>query len=118
MTSSGKGLALFVGLQPFRREDVARFHGRDDEIRELTERWQNHRLTVLHGPPGVGKTSLVAAGVLPRLDLSRPATCCPWAGCGRRPSCRRPSSPRAVTRTPSRCWPPGRRTRTRSGSPA
>ncbi|MEV5893237.1 tetratricopeptide repeat protein [Nonomuraea fuscirosea] len=71
MTSSGKGLAPFVGLQPFRREDVARFHGRDDEIRELTERWQNHRLTVLHGPPGVGKTSLVAAGVLPRLDLSR-----------------------------------------------
>lgn len=71
MTSTGKGLAPFVGLQPFRREDVAKFHGRDGEIGELTRLWQNNRLTVLHGPSGVGKTSLVAAGVLPRLDLSR-----------------------------------------------
>ncbi|MEV0616257.1 hypothetical protein AB0I81_23280 [Nonomuraea sp. NPDC050404] len=71
MTSSGKSLAPFVGLQPFRREDVAKFHGRDREIGELTERWQNNRLTILHGPSGVGKTSLVTAGVLPRLDLSR-----------------------------------------------
>ncbi|TYB57220.1 tetratricopeptide repeat protein [Nonomuraea sp. PA05] len=71
MTSSGKGLAPFVGLQPFRREDIAKFHGRGGEIGELTERWQNNRLTILHGSAGAGKTSLVAAGVLPRLDLSR-----------------------------------------------
>ncbi|QYC38874.1 hypothetical protein Nocox_06235 [Nonomuraea coxensis DSM 45129] len=71
MTSSGRGSHPFVGPRPFRRDDAARFFGREREVEELTSLWLSHRLTVLHGPSGVGKTSLVAAGALPRLDPSR-----------------------------------------------
>lgn len=71
MTSSGRGLKPFIGSQPFRREDAARFFGRNREIDKLADRWQHNRLTILHGPSGVGMTSLVSAGVLPRLDSSR-----------------------------------------------
>ncbi|WP_336205608.1 tetratricopeptide repeat protein [Nonomuraea sp. LPB2021202275-12-8] len=68
MTSSGSDPKPYVGLRPFRREDRATFFGRDREAAELAARWCDNRLTILHGPPGVGKTSLLAAGVLPRLD--------------------------------------------------
>ncbi|MGP3955419.1 nSTAND1 domain-containing NTPase [Nonomuraea sp. 3N208] len=71
MTSSGAGQQPFVGPQPFRREDAARLFGREKDIDELTKHWLANRLTILHGPSGAGKTSLVTAGVLPRLDLSR-----------------------------------------------
>ncbi|MFG1696040.1 tetratricopeptide repeat protein [Nonomuraea sp. NPDC049309] len=71
MTSSGRGAHPFVGPQPFRRDDATKFFGRDHDIDELTKAWLSHRLTILHGPPGAGKTSLVHAGLLPRLDPSR-----------------------------------------------
>lgn len=67
MTSSDGALKPFVGPRPFRREDAAKFFGRDREAGELAGRWRDNRLTMLHGPPGVGKTSLVEAGVVPRL---------------------------------------------------
>ncbi|WP_345400389.1 ATP-binding protein [Nonomuraea salmonea] len=50
---------------------MAKLFGRDHDVAELKKLWLGHRLTILHGPPGVGKTSLVTAGVLPRLDPSR-----------------------------------------------
>ncbi|MFI6927094.1 hypothetical protein ACIBIZ_44670 [Nonomuraea spiralis] len=71
MTSSGRGLTPFVGPHPFRRDDAPKFFGREREIDELTKRWTQSRLTILHGASGVGKTSLVTAGVLPRLDATR-----------------------------------------------
>ncbi|MEV4548804.1 AAA family ATPase [Nonomuraea wenchangensis] len=55
----------WVGLRPFRRPDAARFFGRDAEKRELAELWKKHRLTLLVGDSGVGKTSLLHAGAAP-----------------------------------------------------
>jgi hypothetical protein len=57
----------FVGSRPFDTADHSIFHGRADETAALTELWKRHRLTILHGSAGVGKTSLLRAGVLPRL---------------------------------------------------
>ncbi|WP_067482600.1 tetratricopeptide repeat protein [Actinomadura hibisca] len=57
----------FVGTRPFGARDEARFFGRDDETAKLAELWQAHRVTVLHGEAGVGKTSLLRAGVIPRM---------------------------------------------------
>ncbi|GAA1792387.1 tetratricopeptide repeat protein [Actinomadura chokoriensis] len=57
----------FVGLRPFDTGDEALFHGRDEEAAALARLWRDRRLTVLHGPSGVGKSSLLRAGVLPRL---------------------------------------------------
>jgi tetratricopeptide (TPR) repeat protein len=47
--------------------DKTIFHGRADEAAALSKLWRDHRLTILHGPAGVGKTSLLRAGVLPKL---------------------------------------------------
>ncbi|TDB91113.1 tetratricopeptide repeat protein [Actinomadura sp. KC216] len=59
--------APFVGPRPFDTADAAIFLGRADEAAALADAWRGNRLTVLHGPAGVGKTSLLSAGVLPRL---------------------------------------------------
>lgn len=58
----------YVGLRPFRTEDADRFFGRSTESHDLAALWQTNRLTVLYGSSGVGKTSLLRAGVIPLLD--------------------------------------------------
>jgi hypothetical protein len=55
-------------MRPFTAEDVASFHGREAEIGELIGRLRaNEREIFVIGPSGSGKSSLVAAGLLPRL---------------------------------------------------
>ncbi|GAB2947855.1 hypothetical protein GCM10027203_59400 [Nonomuraea fastidiosa] len=61
----------YVGLRPYRREESALFHGRGREAREVATLWQAAGLTVLYGASGVGKTSLLHAGVLPLLEPDR-----------------------------------------------
>ncbi|MEU8803849.1 hypothetical protein [Spirillospora sp. NPDC048819] len=63
-------IAPYVGARPFRVADQGYFHGRATEIRDVADRWQRHRVTLLHGPAGVGKTSLLHAGVVPHLRAS------------------------------------------------
>lgn len=58
----------YVGLRPFRAEDGDRFFGRSTEARDLAALWRANRLTVLYGASGIGKTSLLMAGVIPLLD--------------------------------------------------
>ncbi|MDQ3761338.1 MAG: tetratricopeptide repeat protein [Actinomycetota bacterium] len=58
----------YVGLRPYDIGDRDLFYGRDHESRDVSELWQSSRLVVLHGSSGVGKTSLVQAGVIPRFD--------------------------------------------------
>ena len=54
----------YVGLVPYREEDSGFFFGRDDERRIVIANLRASRLTILYGPSGVGKTSLLQAGVL------------------------------------------------------
>ncbi|MEV4576723.1 hypothetical protein AB0K16_26100 [Nonomuraea jabiensis] len=61
----------YVGLRPFGRADSDLFHGREQESREIATLWRAAGLTVLYGASGVGKTSLLNAGVLPRIDQER-----------------------------------------------
>src|SRR6266851_3413791 len=55
----------YVGGRPFRWADSDWFFGRDAESEALRSLWRESRLIVVHGIAGVGKTSLVQAGVLP-----------------------------------------------------
>ena len=55
------------GLATFTEEQAGLFYGRDAEIRELTKRAERNPLTVLFGQSGLGKSSLLQAGVFPRL---------------------------------------------------
>lgn len=55
------------GLATFTEAQSGQFHGRDEEIRDLTRRTERNALTVLFGQSGLGKSSLLQAGVFPRL---------------------------------------------------
>lgn len=57
----------WLGLSSYTEETRAFFHGRDDEAAELARRVQRKVLTVLFGQSGLGKTSLLRAGLVPRL---------------------------------------------------
>ncbi len=58
----------YPGMRPFKEEEHVHFHGRDREIQELLQRLcAGQREVYVVGPSGSGKSSLVTAGVLPRL---------------------------------------------------
>ena len=57
----------WLGLASFTEETRAYFYGRDDEVAELARRVQRKLLTVLFGQSGLGKTSILRAGLVPRL---------------------------------------------------
>jgi hypothetical protein len=57
----------WLGLSSYSEETRAYFHGRDEEAAELARRVQRKLLTVLFGQSGLGKTSLLRAGLVPRL---------------------------------------------------
>ncbi|MEV4898457.1 ATP-binding protein, partial [Nonomuraea sp. NPDC055795] len=58
----------YVGPRPFLRSEARLFFGRRAEARNLAFDWLADRVTVLHGTPAVGKTSLLHAGILPLLE--------------------------------------------------
>jgi tetratricopeptide (TPR) repeat protein len=57
----------WLGLASFTEETRAYFYGREDEVAELARRVQRKLLTVLFGQSGLGKTSILRAGLVPRL---------------------------------------------------
>jgi hypothetical protein len=58
----------YPGMRPYTADDAGSFHGRDAEITELIGRLRaGVREIFVIGPSGSGKSSLVTAGVLPRL---------------------------------------------------
>jgi hypothetical protein len=58
---------LFIGLQSYTEAQADNFYGRDEEIDRLTNLVKNNTLTIVFGKSGTGKTSLLNAGVFPRL---------------------------------------------------
>jgi tetratricopeptide (TPR) repeat protein len=64
----------WLGLDSFTEETRAYFYGRDEEVAELARRVQRKLLTILFGQSGLGKTSILRAGIVPRL---RPMGYCP-----------------------------------------
>jgi formylglycine-generating enzyme required for sulfatase activity len=54
----------YVGLQPFKEEDYLYFFGRERDVRVIASNLVAQPLTVLYGPSGVGKSSVLRAGVL------------------------------------------------------
>ncbi|HEX4240062.1 MAG TPA: hypothetical protein VHZ53_01525 [Steroidobacteraceae bacterium] len=57
----------WLGLASFTEDTRQYFYGRDEEIAELARRVQRKLLTVLFGQSGLGKTSILRAGLVPRL---------------------------------------------------
>ncbi len=57
----------YVGLRPFREADYAFFFGRERDTRILISNLRAQTLTVLYGASGIGKSSVLQAGVVPQL---------------------------------------------------
>ena len=60
----------YLGARAYSAVDADRFFGRTDAIDRLERRVETAALTVLVGPANSGKTSLVAAGLVPRLQAA------------------------------------------------
>jgi hypothetical protein len=58
----------YRGLEPFTAEHAEVFFGRDRDIDRLAERVRAQPVVIVVGPSGVGKSSLVQAGLVPRLQ--------------------------------------------------
>lgn len=65
-----EGRSPFRGLEAFSEQDAPDFHGRGQEIDAALERLRTDALVPIVGPSGVGKSSFVFAGVVPRLRES------------------------------------------------
>ena len=66
----GKGVDAehpWLGLSAFSFETQEYFFGRTEEVREIFLRVRDNPLTILFGQSGLGKTSLLGAGLLPKL---------------------------------------------------
>src|SRR6516162_4436750 len=61
----------YVGLQPYTEDDREFFFGREREQRVISSNLYAAPLTVLYGASGVGKSSILRAGVVPRLQSAR-----------------------------------------------
>jgi hypothetical protein len=59
--------APYVGPVAFDEDDAPFFFGRPEEAASVSAKLRSARLTVLYGPSGVGKSSLLRAGVVPLL---------------------------------------------------
>jgi hypothetical protein len=57
----------FLGPQPYRAADRARFFGRGDVTRKLSNHILAYPCITLFGPSGSGKSSVMQAGVIPLL---------------------------------------------------
>jgi hypothetical protein len=63
----------YVGLQPYTEADIDYFFGRERDQRIIAANLGAARLTILYGASGVGKSSVLLAGVVPNLR-TRPRT--------------------------------------------
>jgi serine/threonine protein kinase len=57
----------YRGLEPFLEADAGDFHGRDALVTELVDILAANTLVAVVGPSGIGKSSVVRAGLIPTL---------------------------------------------------
>jgi DNA-binding winged helix-turn-helix (wHTH) protein/WD40 repeat protein len=55
----------YPGLAAFREDDADFFYGRESEVTQLWRKITTRRLLALIGPSGIGKSSLLRAGLIP-----------------------------------------------------
>ncbi len=67
----------YKGLRAFQQTDADDFFGRDELIEDLLERVERDRFVAVVGPSGVGKSSVVKAGLIPALRRGADDTASP-----------------------------------------
>lgn len=61
----------YPGARPFEAQESSVFFGRDQDIKQLLQRVQLEPLLVLYAKSGLGKSSLLNAGLLPRIQQAQ-----------------------------------------------
>ena len=59
--------SYWLGLSSYDELHAEMFFGRDKEIEDLTQSIYHNIQTVVYGPSGIGKTSILRAGVFNRV---------------------------------------------------
>jgi formylglycine-generating enzyme required for sulfatase activity len=86
LLSTARPKSPYPGLRPFEIDEWSIFFGRERMIDEVIDRLAAHHLVMIHGSSGSGKSSLVRAGVLPKLARQHLRAGEPWQTCSIRPS--------------------------------
>jgi len=71
----------WVGLSPVDQSHGQYFFGRDDEVQILTERVEQSNFLAVVGGSGLGKSSLVRAGLIPALERRGASVDSEWRCC-------------------------------------
>ena len=58
----------FIGFRPYKTSEKDIFFGKEKEVEKILSIIQKNKLVILTGPSGSGKSSLINAGVIPRLN--------------------------------------------------
>ena len=61
----------YPGARPFTKEQQAIFYGREEDVQRLQRMLSLETLSVLYGKSGYGKSSLINAGLLPKIEQNQ-----------------------------------------------
>jgi len=86
LVSAARPKLPYPGLRPFEPEEWSIFFGRETMVDDVIKRLAAQRVVLIHGASGSGKSSLVRAGVMPRLARQHLRHGIKWATCAMRPS--------------------------------
>ncbi len=75
----------YPGLRPYQRQEWPVFFGREIMADDVVGRLLDQQFVLIHGSSGCGKSSLVQAGILPRLGQARVAGGPEWRDADMRP---------------------------------
>ena len=67
MSKNNNNSLPFPGPRPYLESESSVFYAREKEVEDVLNILQRHKLVVISGESGSGKTSLINAGVLPLL---------------------------------------------------
>ena len=105
----GASARPYPGLDPYTEDDAELFFGREADIRMIVNNARAQRLVVLFGPSGVGKSSVLQAGVVREIRSANVRRFERLAAGDRRDGGRVPKGVAETTRTPpcaTRWWTP------------
>ncbi|MDX3498664.1 XRE family transcriptional regulator [Streptomyces turgidiscabies] len=74
LAEEGGPVPPYAGLRSFREQDADWFFGRERLLEELVGRLERQRFVVVIGASGSGKSSLLRAGLVPRLEAADATT--------------------------------------------
>ncbi|MBN9070231.1 MAG: ATP-binding protein, partial [Rhizobiales bacterium] len=75
----------YPGLRPFTKNEWQIFFGRESMTQDVVSRLLHKQFVAVHGDSGCGKSSLIAAGVMPLLEHDQARAGGRWTTCIMRP---------------------------------